>query len=749
MIAIATVLGAALLFLIQPLVGKSLLPYHGGAPAAWATCLAFFQLALLVGYAQAHGIARRRQVLALCGIEVAVAVGLLVHSALVRGGPLVPGEDPGAGPIALLLELARLAGLPVVLLATASPLLQASFASRGYAPWRLYAASNAASLVALVAFPFVLEPTCSLATLRWAWAGAFGAWTLVAAIAVARHAVAPETGPAENVTVRDALRWTGWAALGAGLLVATSQHLGQEIAVTPALMVAPLAVYLAAFAVAFAEAAWARVVVRAAAPLVPIAIVLVATAMRRADDLGPVPLAAIPLVALLAGALHAHGALVRSRPSPARLEAFYLAIAAGGAAGGLGVAFASPWLLPAALEFPALLLVCAWLVAVDLFCATPRGPAARVHPRWAVLALFAAAMSLAAVGEGRANAVLRAHWPDADWRIPYLVAGAIAILALEGLRLLPRGASLRPDRPGWRVVAVAMLLVVVHAVTIEPWVVYLREPRAVSRGYFGTLRVVDRQIGPHRARMLYHGAVRHGLARLDVAGRDEPGSYYGRDAGLGRVLAARRAHGAGAPLCIGAIGLGVGAVAQLAAQGDRVTFVELDPRVRDLAEGEGGHFDVVARARARGVAVDIVVGDGRVELARRDQACYDVLVVDAFSGGVIPTHLLTREAFALYASRLRNRHGVIVVHLSSQHFDLRPVVAGAARALGLATAYAAAPGDVVGATDASLWMALSADPTILDDAGVTALAAEVPEAVGGVREWTDDWSSLVGLAWRR
>lgn len=663
-IAATVVLSAFLLFLVQPLVGKVVLPWFGGAPAVWTTSLLFFQVVLLGGYAWSHLVIRR-----LAGArQRTVHLGLLALSAVALigcawwwGTPLVPSttlrpEDSSAPTRSLLVLLTLSVGLPYFTLSSTGPLLQAWVSQRlpAATAMRLYAASNVGSLVGLLAFPTVLEPTLPLKTLAWAWSAAFLVFVALCASVAWRAPVIPRDVEADDRLGFGTLaRWVVLAALPSALLLAMTNHLTQDVAPIPFLWVLPLVLYLASFVITFDSERWYR---RAwALPALIFFGGFVAVLLLYPTE----PSALLALVGYLGflavACVTAHGELIRLRPAKEHLTAFYLAVSVGGALGGASVALVAPHVLR---DFYELQLVCGAL-------------------------LIWIAVEVARTSSG-------SRWPGA------FLAAAVLLAVFFGWSIKTRGLDVIERR----------------------------------RDFFGVVRV---ERDP-RGLALMHGRVLHGSQLSDPAKARTPTTYYAPGSGVGRLLGSRAG-----PLRVGAVGLGVGTLAGYVKPGDRFRFYEISPTVVAFAEGAGGYFTWLSGAPEK---IDVVLGDARTSLEREAPNGYDVLVIDAFSGDSVPTHLLTLEAFRLYQAHLRPG-GVLALHVSNRYLDLLPVVAKLAQALKLESL-------VVDAdrrddwSAASLWVLLSTDPSALriDTVGAKTSPFAI-EQTGPL--WTDEFTSLWGL----
>jgi protein-L-isoaspartate O-methyltransferase len=514
--------GAFLLFLVQPLIARFILPWFGGGPAVWTTCMLFFQLLLLGGYAYAHfSISRltpRRQVITHLGL-LALAVALL---------PITPGDawKPTDGSHAaghILLLLLGCLGLPYLVLSATGPLLQAWFskANPGVSPYRLYALSNVGSLLALLIYPFYLEPQLSRQAQAdgWSWGLAiYAGLTAWCGLKVWKSAAADgETSKsAEEEAPASAWRKLLWFALpacGVMLLLAITNKLCQDIAVVPFLWVLPLSLYLLSFIISFDSPRWYH---RGFwLPLLAILLGLVLQNLYKAESHPDItPLATLYLGTMFVACMVCHGEVYRLRPGASRLTGFYLSLSAGGAAGGLFVALAAPFVFPDYFELHLALFLTAALVLIVLR-QDPTRPFREGQARWAWAVPFVA---LAALGYGLAD---------------------VATTSLRG--------SL-----------------------------------STTRGFYGVLKVNDNDAGNDGLHhlTLQHGATIHGLQYVDAEKRTDPSSYYTSTSGIGRLL---RAHKPGGGRRVGAIGLGCGTLAAWGRPGDTFRFYEINDDVARLA----------------------------------------------------------------------------------------------------------------------------------------------------------------------
>lgn len=753
--AASVFLSAFLLFLVQPMVARMLLPRFGGSPAVWTTALVFFQAALLAGYAYAHASTARLGPRAQAGLHAA----LVAAAALALPPRLPAAAAPGGWPVpALLAALAAMIGAPFVVLAANSSLVQHWWArgpgARGGDPYPLYAASNAGSLLALAAYPFVLEPLLGLRAQAVLLAAGYAAFALLtlrllggaargapdaagdpAGVAPRREGARTTDAPADSsaalpadspatlppsrglfappaavpqASAARAARWVARSATASALLVASSLAITTDVAAVPLLWVVPLALYLATFVAAFGSPWRVPRGLVVAATVASVCAALVAMAL----PLGS--LAAVlapPLCALLFGALLCHGDLAAERPPPSELTAYYLWIAVGGALGGALCSLVAPVVFDRVAEYPLALVALAFLVAVP-----PGGARRSVRPtaRRPTASAWVPAAAMAALAAVTAHRL--AYAPPAE-RANWLVVAPLLLLY---------GAALA-SRPG-RFGLAAALFALVHATGFAA----SQNVVAQERGFFGVLRV--RETSTTRA--LLHGTTMHGTQPIGAT-EDElrrPGGYYHPEGPLGRPLAEL---GPGAD--IGIVGLGTGALAAVARPGQRIVYYEIDPLVERLARA---HFGYLAASPAD---VRVVLGDGRLALESAPDGAFDLLVVDAFTSDAVPVHLLTAEALDLYL-RKTAPEGLVVLHVSNRHLDLARVLYGYAEDRGAPMAYALWEPSAAAAAEGAAWteaVALSPSPERL--AAVLAQPGWRPRPEGEPVRWTDDRSSVVGV----
>lgn len=714
-------LGSFLLFLVQPLIARLVLPRLGGSPSVWNTAMLFFQATLLLGYLYAHGLMRlkaRQQLIV--HIVLFAAAALMLPLGLAAWGEPPTASDPSLWLIGLL---AVSIGPLFLVVASQAPLMQAWYARTGGSPdpYFLYAASNAGSLLALLAYPAVVEPFLRLGTQSALWSAGFVLLALLAALCGIRLlkapaeelALAPAEDPAAPIAWRTRLYWIALAAVPSGLLISTTTHLTTDITAMPLLWVLPLAIYLLTFIIAFAENA--APFVRHAQRAAPLLLLVLGSYAFLASGSVAFLIASADLVLLFYVALALHGRLAEARPAPSRLTGFYLSMSFGGMLGGLFCALVAPVIFDWDYEHPILLIAAAALLPATPIFASWRRPSRLLHM------------------------LLLASLPLSYWAGQRLLNGAGDELAAVGVGLLALAAVIAIGRRvhfagqlallmlalgGWRTIDISMM------------------EGARFRSFFGIYAI---QREPERAaRILMHGTTLHGTQSQVPALMNQPMTYYAPPSGVGRAFAAApRLFGQGARM--GFVGLGTGTLACYAKPGQRWTAFEIDPTIVRIAR-DPKLFSYIERCKPD---LRIVLGDARQTIAKETPGGLDMLALDAFSSDAIPLHLMTTQAFAAYA-RVLSRDGVLLVHISNRHLDLQPVVAAIAAQSGwFASIYRYRPakrmpsGLIYTKSD---WIALTRTPERLaelqrasgDPAGWFPL-----EKRKGLHPWTDDFAAVL------
>ncbi|HEX6858986.1 MAG TPA: fused MFS/spermidine synthase [Caulobacteraceae bacterium] len=641
--------GAALIFFVQPMVARLVLPLLGGSPAVWATSMAFFQAALLAGYGYAHALQRIGSV----RTQAAVHMAVLLLAALVlplRVTHLVGDPTEGEPALWLLGVLTISVGAPFAALAATAPLVQAWHARAvpEHPPWRLYVASNLGSLVALLAYPIAVEPWVSLDAQRLGWSIAYAAFVLLMAalaFAASRSATPAPRQRAGGSSWRERLTWLGLAAIPSSLMLGVTTHLATDVASAPFLWVIPLALYLITFIIAFQERRWIPrgVALLAQAVMLPACVFLLPVG-------GPITLQfAVHLSAFFLSALVCHQALAARRPDPARLTEFYLWVSLGGVIGGAFNAFVAPVIFNSVMEYPLALVL----------AALARPWSRRPLVTWQISILIATLLATAAA------MWMVAHPPDGIFSqrvydtVKLMLVGAVA------------GTFLMRANSRAFIAMLILLSFAAHAAGQRQEVIRL------DRSFFGVLRQSRYEVPVlGELRLLAHGTTLHGLQAKDPRYRCQPLAYYTPRTAIGQVFNTELARKPA--LNIATVGLGAGAVATYTRPTDHMTFFEIDPLVVKVSTDPANFTYVTDCAHGR---IEFVTGDARLTLARQPPEAFDIILIDAFSSDAIPTHLLTVEAMRIYLSRLKP-DGVVVLHLSNRNLALLGPAHAIAKAAG-------------------------------------------------------------------
>jgi hypothetical protein len=753
--------GATLLFVMQPMVGKMILPLLGGTPAVWSTCMVFFQAALLGGYAYAHASTARlrpsrQALLHLIVLAVPLAVlPLAVNPRLLRGGEANPVLD-----VLTLLSLS--VGLPFLVVSATAPLLQKWFTQTGHPaardPYFLYAASNLGSMLALLGYPTLVEPRLPLQGPSWLtqttlWSAGYGVlavltalcaltlWWKPAGVGPAVAAEAPDAAAEPAPGWRRRLHWIALAFVPSSLLLGATTYITTDLAAVPLLWVLPLAIYLLTFILAFGR--WPgplhRAVIAITLPFVLVVIFLMVSALL--ERIWVTVLWHFGLLFVLA--LACHGALALDRPAARHLTEFYLLISVGGVLGGLFNALLAPLIFSSLIEYPlVMVLACVLLRATRGDAGLGLGPGGA---RAAALVLAVAALALVLYSE---SATLRVdfsflgrvlEWSSAQIgdRLDPIERPLNKVLIYGPPLVLAWLLRRRPLHLGLALAAVLLVAGFVDARNNDQ----IRQ----SRSFFGVLRI-SRDRDPTGYTELRHGTTLHGRQSLEPSRRAEPLSYYQRKGPIGQLFdELDRRPGA---VRMAVIGLGTGTLAAYARPGDRVTFYEIDRLVRDVAF-DPRYFTYAADARDRGASLRMELGDARIRMdavrRERPEERYDVILVDAFTSDAIPVHLLTREALRLYFDMLGPR-GILALHISNRYLRLEPVVANLAADRGYARLLQHGDtGDVRGGVEAS-WAVLARRPEdfgeLASDSRWTVASLDPEPAVG---TWTDDFHNLLSV----
>jgi hypothetical protein len=684
--AISVFLSAFLLFQVQPMIGKFILPWFGGTPAVWSTVMLFFQVLLTGGYAYAYWLIGRVKAARQSSIHIGLSVLALIVLTVLAFTWSSPVSPPAtlkpsdvSFPILHIFQLLFISvGLPYFILASNGPLMQAWFSrifpQHSYA--RLYALSNFGSLLGLLAYPVLIEPNLSLKNQGWLWSGGFILFGLlivwIAAGAQNRHAtpslpiqaVTDVASSYERPTSATMSLWVALSATASLLLLSVTNQISQEVAVIPFLWILPLMLYLLSFILTFSgERGYNRKVYLI---LFAISVALLLYVLFKLESVSIYLQIFAYCVLMFSACMLCHGELYLLRPDASHLTSFYLMVSIGGALGGIFVSLVAPVIFNGYWEF-----MVALAMTLALWLTILRAGHVTRHSAWArfmFTVFLLATVSLSLVG------------------------GISGILFAD-------------------------------------------------RNFYGVIRV--RELKPsgsnEPAYAMSHGVTVHGLQFIKPELRDVPTTYYIRDGGAGLALLNHPRAGKG--LKVGMLGLGIGTLAVYGQPGDEYRLYEINSIVVDLADGQGGYFSYVKDSKAN---ITTVLGDARIslerELAEGHPQNFDVLVLDTFSSDSIPVHLVTKEAFDLYLKHLAPE-GIIAAHISNLHLDLKPVFWQLAKHYGLQMVLIDYPGDSNGGYPTE-WLLLARDPALLQIPAIQARAEDMNNYSTDIQLWTDDYSNL-------
>ena len=731
----AIFVSALLLFSVQPLFTKMVLPRLGGSPAVWSVAMVFFQSLLLAGYAYAHFLMQVKSRTTVVAVHLVLLVCALLALPLSIASSW--GEPPTSGYAFWLLGLFVVSiGLPFFALAANNPLLQAWFVRTGHPagpdPYFLYASSNIGSFLALLSYPVLLEPMFTLRSQNLMWTGGYGLLVLLIAtcglllLRSPAPAVAdPQIGQTGDASApapgwRLRTRWIFLASVPSGLLIAVTAHISTDVAAAPLLWVLPLSLYLLTWVLVFQSRPllphkWMLM-------LQPLAIAGVITLLAFGGEQNLLLTLGGHQLCFFIIAMACHGELARTRPAAKYLTGFYVALSFGGMVGGLFAGLIAPYAFSWVAEYPILLALAALCRPSD---GGERWPSwSRWY--WPVLAVLAVALIAPAWYAGKIPSWLLDH---RVW-----TASAVGVLA-AALALLLKANRLKI----FATVVLALVLIRVYPAD---------DGRVETvRSFFGVHKIVVMPGGQYH--VLMHGTTIHGAQRFlnsdgtPVAGRPEPISYYHRDGGIGQAIAAIRER-KGAPLRVAVIGVGSGTLACAAEPGETWKFFEIDQTMIDTAR-DPKYFSYIQNC-----APDMkpVIGDARLTFAKEPDGVYDLIIVDAYSSDAIPIHLATQEAMQIYKDKLAPQ-GAVVMHVSNRHLELSSVVVGIADANEMQSwVYSEDSG-----RDNEYIFATTVVVSAREEADIGKLASSdewtQTEPTENQRVWTDDYSNVLGAVYRR
>jgi hypothetical protein len=717
-------LSATLMFILQPMFGKLLLPLLGGTPAVWNTCMVFYQTLLFGGYLYAHWLSSRFG----SQRQIQMHTALLIFSLFALPVALPTDIEPpstGNPTFWLIWTLFLAIGLPYFAVSTTSPLLQKWFSKLGHHssndPYYLYAASNAGSLLALLSYPFLIEPSVGLSNQRLFWSIGYGLLCILILVCATRlWKKLPEDNDDDEQVIdelvaplsnRQQLHWLALALVPSSLLLGLTQYISTDIAAVPLLWILPLTLYLLSFILVFSS--WAERIRPAMLAAQP-AVLLVFLAYSFINPaLLPYWLDLIlHCLAFFLAVMVCHGELARRRPHPTHLTRYYLVMSFAGMLGGLFNTFVAPFVFNAVYEYP-IMIVAALLLRPGFFAG-----------RWYWQALFP--LLVLAAGFSIYFSV------ESLWDYLDIIGGALILLAglTYALRQSPLGLGL--------LTAVILLFTIgLHGLASNTLF--------QDRTFFGVLSVRDTMIAdeqqkPEKVRELYHGTTKHGAERLITAEITTPLTYYSRPGPIGQLFAEFDGENRG--WNIGAVGLGAGALACYAKPQQHWKFYEIDPLVVQVAQ-DPTWFHYLERCAK---SAEMIIGDARLSLVKEADHSLDLLIMDAFSSDAVPTHLLTREAMQLYFSKLKD-DGILAFHITNRHLALKKVLADHVETLqlsGLLQEFK--PESEVPLVIATDWVVIAKQPQRLEKLRQSRIGhwQKLPLTFG-LQSWTDDFTHIIGI----
>jgi hypothetical protein len=726
----AVFLSAFLLFGVQPMFTRMVLPQLGGSPSVWSVAMVFFQSMLLVGYAYAHWLAsaRHRFVPVVVHLILLVSAGLTLPLSIAQGW----GSPPASGTAFWLLGLFTVSiGLPFFALAANNPLLQTWFVrtrhNDGKDPYFLYAFSNIGSFLALLSYPILFEPAFTLRVQTRLWSAGFLLLAVLIAgcgylVSRAPHATEATDYPERKAPKPNWLmigRWIFISAVPSGLLVAVTAYISTDVATAPLLWVAPLSIYLFTWVLVFARRpliphAWMLM-------LQPLAVATIVALLLFGGYVPLLPNVAGHLLAFFVIAMTCHGELAFNRPAPAHLTTFYVSLSFGGMLGGLFAGLVAPFTFTWVAEYPI-------LAVLAVLCRPLARLRERIPERW--FWPVAATVAFALILPSYLGFSAITHMLTSELIVVVLTLAAISVALLRD--------------PIKSAVAVALALTLIRLYPPD------EGRRETVRSFFGVHTIIETP--DRRFRVLMHGSTIHGAQELmtedghPVTGRPQPLMYYHNKSAIAGVIDAVRARKS-SPLRVAVIGLGAGSLACRIGPSERWRFFEIDPTVIAIAR-DPRRFAFISSCAPN---LPIVLGDARLTLAKEPDSAYDLIIVDAYSSDAIPIHLATREAMAIYRAKLAP-HGVVMMHISNRYLELENVVVGIAAANGLKTWVWTNDNDdrddpvnFISPSEVAISAERAEDIGALAETKTWVLTAPNP----AIRTWTDDYSNIVGAILRK
>lgn len=719
---------AALMFVLQPMFGKILLPLLGGSPAVWNTCMVFYQSILFLGYLYAHTISTRLSQHRQIQIHAVVILTSFLALPLALPENTVPPTE--SNPTFWLLWTLFLAiGMPFFVVSTTAPLLQKWFANIGHHtshdPYYLYAASNAGSLIALLSYPFLLEPTIGLTNQKIYWSVgyvalcilitscAFFLWKTQRTTAPAQESIVEENG----ISFYHKLHWLALAFVPSSLLLGLTNFISTDIASVPLLWIIPLTLYLLSFVIVFSK--WNYKIHPLMVTLQPIVLLpFIAYSFINPALLPYWVDLALHLLAFFLAVMVCHGELAKNRPHTRHLTTFYLIMSFAGMLGGMFNTFVAPFIFNAVYEYP-IMIVTALLLRPGL-----KSSIGEYKTGWLRQIILPVLLVIAGI-------IIYINIDDLP---QYLDTIGVGLILLAGLTYAFR------TQP----VTLALLTGTIIFFTLGLHGL-LSNILYQERTFFGVLSVresvlINEQNRPEKYHEFFHGTTKHGAQRLAANVSRTPLTYFSRPGPMGQLF--KEYDDINQNWAIGIVGLGAGTLACYAKDGQNWTFYELDPLVVEIAENPA-YFSYISQCDPK---VNMRVGDARLSLEKEPDQKFDLYVVDAFSSDSIPTHLLTQEAIKLYFKKLKP-NGILSLHITNRHLALKKVLSDHARRLQLAALIQEfKPGADIPLVVVTDWVVMASKPEILEPLRQSQLGnwQRLP-LYFDLKPWTDDFTNIVNI----
>jgi spermidine synthase len=765
--ALSIFLSAFLVFVVELLIGKFILPWFGGTPSVWTTCLMFFQLILLGGYAYSYWVAGIKKPLKQRNTHIALLVVSLIWIgvfAILWGSPLLPSanlrpEDSSLPVFRIVLLLFLSIGLPFFILSANGPLVQAWF-SRVFPKartYRLYSLSNFGSLLGLVTYPILIEPYFNLKNQAIIWSIGFLSFailTVFCAIMAARICNSKKsTAPKKTKAVKTAgtvkekklssvfsrILWVILPACASVMLMASTNQMCQEVAVIPFLWVLPLVLYLLSFIIAFDNEKWYRRSIFL--PAFALAAIGSCYILSMGYSSSIILQISVYCFTIFICAMVCHGELARLKPGMNHLTLFYLLVSTGGALGGIFVAIAAPLFFPGFWEFQ----IGLWLIALLILLLLLREKESwiyRKYPWPAVLVLFTFVL-------------LKWIWDQYDsfdslneflsilfdnGFFPILFFGILLLFAVDFFLTRKIG-----KRIPWIAVSSLSASVIILGWTLGGDIKKMNnEAVKTVRNFFGVLTIQEFDVkNPllHRL-ILKHGQISHGMQYQASNKKKIITTYYHHASGIGRAIITHPKYTPKKNIRIGVIGLGVGTIAAYGRPGDYFRFYEINPLVAEASFGKKASFSFLNNCKGK---VDLIMGDARIsmerELKENKRQNFDIVAVDAFSSDSIPVHLLTKEAIEIYFKHLNRDTGILAIHITNRHLNLQPIVWQLTDTIGLKAVLIDDDSNTP-VEWGSTWMLLSKNKKILNNPIIANALSKREKSDKKFRMWTDDYSNL-------